>query len=122
MTTAVEFHLKASDLRHLNWLLNPRHDRRCVAENVTRQEVMNELRERAILDYAASSQGLDNLVTAMGHALSGKLARFTGVKLIRTLGVIADRADAYDWNELAAKVKLTRQAIVDSLHELALRS
>lgn len=119
MTTAVEYHLKVSSLRHLNWLLNPTHDGRCVAENATRQEVLNELRDRALMDFAASSQGVDELVVALGAALTGKLATFTGAKLIRALGVLADQGDAQDWADLA-KVKLPYRTVVDSLHELAL--
>lgn len=119
MTTAVEYHLKVSNLRHLNWLLNPTHDGRCVAENATRQEVLNELRDRALMDFAASSQGVDELVVALGAALTGKLATFTDARLVRTLGVLADQADERDWIELA-KVKLPYWAVVDSLHELAL--
>lgn len=120
MTTATEYSLKAEVTQQLNWLLNPRTDVRCDFRGVTRQDVLNELHERATLDYAASSQGLDALVVALGHALSGRLATFTGAKLIRTLGVLADQADAQDWAELAG-VKLTREAVVGALHELALR-
>lgn len=120
MTTATEYALKAAELRELTRLLMPVTDERCTAKGVTRREVLNELHERAILDYAASSQGLDALVVALGHAVTGRLAGFTGAKLIRALGVLADQADAQDW-EVLGVAGLTQRMIGDSLHELATR-
>lgn len=120
MTTATEYRLKTLETRHLNRLLNPRTDERCETESVTRQDVLDELHDRALYAYAASSQGIDDLVVALGHALSGRLAGFTGTKLIRALGVLADQADTQDWAELAS-FGLNRRIVLNSLHELALR-
>lgn len=118
MTTATEYKLQALEIRHLTWMT--RSDRLCIFNDVTRQDVLDELHDRAIRDYAASSQGIDDLVVALGHALSGRLATFSGAELIRSLGVLADHADAQDWTELAA-AKLPRSAVVGALHGLALR-
>lgn len=123
MTSIItEYTLRAATLRELTHLSRRTGDElRLYSPGVTRQDVLDALHERALYAYHASTQGLDELVVVISHGFRGDLAQFGDIKLARALGVILDQADEIDWNGDLAELGLTRQGVLDTLRELALR-